>query len=355
MSSDTRIGAPLGDPSASTLSEDTEVFPPLISSQLPVGGNAWGNPISGEVSTQTPGGGALYSRRVKRITETQEIQIRTTHKRRKIVTRSGVLAGFGLAMIVYPVMGNVVTYANTAEQVPGVILGESPNTGHALLGDGPSLIVSDLPLPSVDEQAQLMALSQKYQVSQHLPDCLPKEHYTQENGRLTEEDLCTLWDGNILRADAALALAELNAQFRDTFGRDLCIVGGYRSYEHQVATKRARGYLAAQPGKSMHGYGLAIDLCNNDYQGSMGDWLKANAGLYEWENPYWARTRLYEPWHWEFYPAVRQYQDSENNWWGDGSNEAVEEPAATTTETTAPAQPDPVVTPKPTPSPGAAG
>lgn len=359
MSSDTRTSAPLGDPSVPTLSGDTEVFPPIIAAQFPVGGNANGNPISGEVSTNTPGGGAVYSRRVKRITETQEIQIRTTHKRRKIVTRSGVLAGFGLAMIVYPVMGNVVTYANTAEQVPGVVLGEAPNTGHALLGDGPALIPSDLPLPSVDDQAELMAMSQKYQVSQHLPDCLPQESYTQDNGRLTEADLCTLWDGNVLRADAALALAELNAQFRSTFGRDLCIVGGYRSYEQQVATKRARGYLAAQPGKSMHGYGLAIDLCDSDYQGAKGQWLQDNAGVYEWENPYWARTRLYEPWHWEFYPGVRQYQDSENNWWGDGENDVVENPATTTdpapTETTDPAQPDPVVTPNPTPAPGAAG
>jgi hypothetical protein len=316
-----------------------------------VGGNANGNPISGEVSTSTPGGGTAYSRRVKRITETQEIQVRTTRKRRKIVTRSGVLAGFGLAMIVYPVMGNVVTYANSAEYVPGIVIGETPTTGHAILGDGPALIPSDLPLPSIDDQAQLMALSQKYQVSQHLPDCLPRDSYTQDNGRLTDADLCTLWDGNVLRADAALALAELNAQFKSIFGRDLCIVGGYRSYEQQVATKRARGYLAAQPGKSMHGYGLAIDLCDGDYQGSMGEWLRANAGVYEWENPYWARTRLFEPWHWEFYPGVRQYQDSENNWWGEGGNDGTDPSVPETPTAPDPVETTPPVDPKVTPTP----
>ena len=53
------------------------------------------------------------SRRIKRLTETREIRVRTTHKRRKFVARGGVLAGFGLAMVVYPIMGNVVEYHRT--------------------------------------------------------------------------------------------------------------------------------------------------------------------------------------------------------------------------------------------------
>ena len=316
--------------------------------------NSNGNPLSGEVAVAPPSNGVHISRRIKRITETQEIQIRTTHRRRKLLTRSGVLAGFGLAMFVYPVMGNVVSYQDAIEHVPGVVVGEAPTTGHALLGNGPTLIPSRLPLPSVDDQAHFMATSEKYQVSSILPDCLPHAEYPGENGKLDPSLLCTLWDGNVMRADAALALAQLNEQFKSYFGRNLCIRQGYRTYEEQVATKRLRGYLAATPGKSVHGWGLAFDLCDGDDRGAPKAWLDANAATYGFENPDWAKWRKYEPWHWEYMPGTQALGVYGAAYWeGDGGLGDGAEPPTSTGGSTAPApdQTEPPADQRPSPTP----
>lgn len=192
------------------------------------------------------------SRRIKRLTETREIRVRTTHKRRKFVARGGVLAGFGLAMVVYPIMGNVVEYrGNSAEAVPGVILGQTPTTGHALLGDGPSLIPTVLDLPSPDEKSLAYTTADTgYMASPLLPNCvLPATFDGEENGKLPATDLCLLADGtNYLRADAAQNFAQLNEQFKAAFGRDICLIEGYRSYADQVAIRAKRGCMAASPG-----------------------------------------------------------------------------------------------------------
>ena len=120
-------------------------------------------PMEAEVSVADIDAATLRmsaSRRIKRLTETREIQVRTTHRRRKVFARGGVLASFGLAMVVYPVMGNVVEYhGNAAEGVPGVVLGESPTTAHALLGDGPVLIPTELDLPAIDPSSKVATVA----------------------------------------------------------------------------------------------------------------------------------------------------------------------------------------------------
>ncbi len=248
------------------------------------------------------------SRRIKRLTETREIRVRTTHKRRKFVARGGVLAGFGLAMVVYPIMGNVVEYHRTAAgSIPGVVLGQSPTTGHALLGDGPSLIPTVLALPSIDDKSRLVAMADTgYIGSSLLPNCvLPATFDGEVNGKLAPDQLCLLPDGkNYLRADAAQNFAQLNEQFKAKFGREICLQQGYRSYAEQVAIKATRGYLAASPGTSMHGMGVAFDLCQGDDNGAAKAWFDATAAAYGFDNPDWAKFRKFEPWHWEYKPAT---------------------------------------------------
>jgi hypothetical protein len=248
------------------------------------------------------------SRRIKRLTETREIRVRTTHKRRKFVARGGVLAGFGLAMVVYPIMGNVVEYHRTAAQaLPGVVLGQSPTTGHALLGDGPSLIPTVLALPSIDNKSKLVTMADTgYIGSSLLPNCvLPATFDGEVNGRLAPDQLCLLPDGkNYLRADAAQAFAQLNEQFKAKFGREICLQQGYRSYAEQVAIKATRGYMAASPGTSMHGMGVAFDLCTGDDSGAPKAWFDATAAAYGFDNPDWAKFSKFEPWHWEYKPAT---------------------------------------------------
>lgn len=299
------------------------------------------------------------SRRIKRLTETREIKVRTTHKRRKFVARGGVLAGFGLAMVVYPVMGNVVEYhRSAAESIPGVVLGQSPTTGHALLGDGPSLIPTVLALPSIDEKSKLATMANTgYIGSSLLPNCvLPASFDGEVNGKLAVDHLCLLPDGtNYLRADAAQAFAQLNEQFKAKFGRDICLLQGYRSYAEQVAIKASRGYMAASPGTSMHGYGIAFDLCSGDDHGAEKAWFDTTAAAFGFDNPDWAKFRKFEPWHWEYKPATDAlgvYGSSTFFAADGGTSVDTTAPAAATPAT--PATPAPVATPVPTPAPAAA-
>ncbi|GAA5519729.1 hypothetical protein Lsed01_02182 [Demequina sediminis] len=242
------------------------------------------------------------SRKERRIEQTQEIQIRTTHLRRKIATRTGVLVGFVAAMVVYPVMGTIAPYANAAEQLPGVVVGESPTTATAILGAGPQFEASDLPLPTVDDQSGAVLTSADVPVASNLlPDCDPEFSGPMSNGQLSSDQLCNLWvSGEQMRPDAALALAALNERFKTEFGTDICIADTYRSISDQYSTKATRGYLAATPGTSMHGLGLAVDFCRSHASGVYLSWFKRNAATYGFWNPDWAKTSKYEPWHWEY-------------------------------------------------------
>lgn len=254
------------------------------------------------------------SRRERRLLHTQEIQVRQTHRRRKFLTRGGVLAGFMLAMVVYPVMGTLTPYADAVESVPGVVAGESPSTARALLGGGPQLVESELPLPEADASA-VLATAVEIDVSTHLPGCNPLDGWEGYNGRLTAESLCDVGQGEELRNDAAVAFAELNNRFSQEFGRDICLSDGYRTLSSQYATKRSRGFLAATPGTSVHGWGLAIDLCSSDARGPAKAWLEENGTTWGWVNPSWAKTSKYEPWHFEYEPGTDELGVYESAYW----------------------------------------
>ncbi|MEG3614111.1 M15 family metallopeptidase [Isoptericola haloaureus] len=178
--------------------------------------------------------------------------------------------------------------ARTAPQAAGGIVVPSDAT---MSGETVSLDVESAPEPPV------------------LPGCDGYATGAGSNGYISSSEMCTLWDGKTLvRADAAVALARLNESYRATFGENMCITDGYRSYALQVSTRAAKGSLAAPPGTSNHGWGLAVDICPDSYAGSRYDWLRANAPAYGWDNPAWARPggSKYEPWHWEFTAAVAQ-------------------------------------------------
>jgi D-alanyl-D-alanine carboxypeptidase len=103
------------------------------------------------------------------------------------------------------------------------------------------------------------------------------------------------------RPDAAAAFDRLSTAYAARFGHALRVTDSYRDYAHQVSTKAEKGYLAAKPGTSNHGWGLAADLAigTADYE-----WLRASAPRFGWDNPTWARPGGSKPerWHWEFTP-----------------------------------------------------
>jgi hypothetical protein len=124
------------------------------------------------------------------------------------------------------------------------------------------------------------------------------------NGRIPDVALCRVpgHGTHRLRCDAAQAFARLDAAYQAAFGHPLVINDSYRSYSGQVAVYRAKPGLAAVPGTSNHGWGLALDLGIGGYTSRDYLWLRANGPRFGWDNPKWARPggSKREPWHHEF-------------------------------------------------------
>jgi hypothetical protein len=140
-----------------------------------------------------------------------------------------------------------------------------------------------------------------------LPGCSGRvTDYSYPNGEVPQRELCALTfaPGHHLRADAAVALARLNIAYRARFGHDLCLTDSYRSVAAQESLAARKPGLAARPGTSEHGMGLAVDFCDGveKYSSTEYDWMRANAPAFGWENPAWAipPSAREEPWHWEY-------------------------------------------------------
>jgi hypothetical protein len=113
--------------------------------------------------------------------------------------------------------------------------------------------------------------------------------------------------GALLRCDAAEALARLNEVFRAEHGTDLPVGGTYRTYAEQVRLKAAKGGLAAHPGTSHHGWGVAVDFSGFGGVGQFDSpryrWMVAHGPAYGWVHPAAmgpGGSGPHEPWHWEF-------------------------------------------------------
>ena len=131
------------------------------------------------------------------------------------------------------------------------------------------------------------------------------------NGVLPASVLCPLPMASQIqvRCDAGGALTALNHAFENVFGYPLPIGSGYRTFAGQVAAALANPHLAASPGTSMHGWGLAVDFASpiSNFGSAEYQWLLENAPTYGWENPAWAQATgsKPEPWHFEFMAVAR--------------------------------------------------
>jgi len=126
------------------------------------------------------------------------------------------------------------------------------------------------------------------------------------NGMWPAGALCPLYaaPGESLRRAAALTFNAMSIAYQKQTGSALCVTDSYRSYADQVAVKKARPGLAATPGTSEHGFGLAVDLCGGvqSFASPAHLWMKRYGPLYGWFHPAWAEPSgsMPEPWHWEF-------------------------------------------------------
>ena len=143
-------------------------------------------------------------------------------------------------------------------------------------------------------------------------DSEPAVHDTRHhpNGQIPASELCELpsAEGHFLRLDAARAWWRLGQAFSSRFGASVCITDAYRSYQTQAVLYGAKPGLAAAPGTSNHGWGVALDLCGGveDYNSAPHQWLRRHGKRFGWMNPQWAQAdgSQPEPWHWE-YEGVR--------------------------------------------------
>lgn len=121
------------------------------------------------------------------------------------------------------------------------------------------------------------------------------------NGRLPDWMLKPVGRGQRLYPTAADAWNQLVADAQRD-GVTITITDSYRDYARQVDLARRKGLyseggLAATPGTSNHGWGLAVDA-NIDDRAAAG-WLAMNAASYGF-----AADVPREPWHFDYLPMT---------------------------------------------------
>jgi D-alanyl-D-alanine carboxypeptidase len=135
-------------------------------------------------------------------------------------------------------------------------------------------------------------------VSSNRPMSVSEVKATWQNGRVPESDLVPLGHaGQRLAAPAAAAFADLEAAARAD-GISFRVTDSYRSFDEQVDMARRKGLyseggLAAKPGTSQHGWGLAVDL---GLDARAQAWMRSNAGKFGF-----VEDVPREPWHWTFH------------------------------------------------------
>ncbi len=221
-------------------------------------------------------------------------------------TRAGLLGALAAATLVIPVA--IGEHATPVAEGAGAT-GAYPSTIEALAATAPTVTPPTSLLSSNLTAVRAQVAASRSEERSPLPGCSGTVQSIGTNGALPAASLCVLWDGKTsARADAAVAFAELNAAFSARFGRSLCLSSGYRTLAQQNAVKAVRGGLAASPGKSNHGLGLAVDLCSQETAGAPWQWLNENGPAFGWDNPSWARpggAGPYERWHWEYTSGTR--------------------------------------------------
>jgi hypothetical protein len=159
---------------------------------------------------------------------------------------------------------------------------------------------------AADRQLARVLKGRDYQLLVHQSSRCGRVSPIYPNGRWPSRARCPLYAAphQTLRRAAAFAFNRMSNAYQKHSGSALCVSEGYRSYAEQVAVKHRLRGLAATPGKSKHGLGLAVDLCGGvqHFANPAHHWLKRNARYFGWFHPAWAEPsgRLPEPWHWEF-------------------------------------------------------
>ena len=235
----------------------------------------------------------------------------------------GIVSALGLATIAAPISGAMSTPAPAVDAAPVKAAAMAPAPLFPERAAGPLPAVEDLQVIPAESgglvtvpkmlsapRTMLVTRASRSRERSVLPGCDGvRPAIDSPNGQLPNTVLCTLWEPKYrLRADAAVSLAKLNVAYKQRFGGDLCLTDAYRTFGSQQRLKAIKPGLAAVPGTSQHGWGLAVDLCGGAQRGGsvQYEWMRVTGAAYGWRNPEWALPGgggPHEPWHWEYTPA----------------------------------------------------
>ncbi|MFI5933217.1 D-alanyl-D-alanine carboxypeptidase family protein [Actinoplanes sp. NPDC051494] len=130
---------------------------------------------------------------------------------------------------------------------------------------------------------------------------IPTELAAYGNGKIPANALEKVGStGHKLWAPAAQSLNQMMADAKAD-GVTIGITDSYRPYEEQVDLAKRKGLysqggLAAKPGTSEHGWGMATDL---DLNSKAQTWMRANGEKYGF-----TESVPREPWHWSYKPRT---------------------------------------------------
>jgi peptidoglycan hydrolase-like protein with peptidoglycan-binding domain len=129
---------------------------------------------------------------------------------------------------------------------------------------------------------------------------IPVELLEFGNGKLPDDMLQRIGiASHRLHARAAEAFARLRALAREA-GIDLTCTDSYRTFDQQVDLKKRKPDLSATPGRSVHGWGFAVDVSigmpPKPFGKSVLRWLEQNGPPNGW---FLGRPKD-EPWHWVY-------------------------------------------------------
>ncbi|GLY94160.1 M15 family metallopeptidase [Actinoplanes sp. NBRC 103695] len=128
---------------------------------------------------------------------------------------------------------------------------------------------------------------------------IPEELAKYGNGKIPSNELVQVGNtGHKLWAPAAESLNTMIAAAKKD-GVTIGITDSYRSYDEQVDVARRKGLysqggLAAKPGTSEHGWGMATDL---DLNAKALSWMRKHGSEYGFDE-----NTPRESWHWAYKP-----------------------------------------------------
>ncbi|MFG1604031.1 D-alanyl-D-alanine carboxypeptidase family protein [Actinoplanes sp. NPDC049265] len=128
---------------------------------------------------------------------------------------------------------------------------------------------------------------------------IPEDLVAYGNGKIPANALGKVGDtGHKLWAPAAESLTKMIADAKKD-GVHIGITDSYRSYDEQVSVAKRKGLysqggLAAKPGTSEHGWGMATDL---DLNAKALSWMRKHGSEYGFDE-----NVPRETWHWAYKP-----------------------------------------------------